>query len=212
MWPRFKRALALENLGNRGVGDSRRRGNLRLRNPLGLDEVTEHLRVGYRGHRMGFALVTLDQVAKNLQVVVFFRSELPTVQQRIDHADRSSQAPRSERMGRNGNSDDQRQVTVSGISSPVHSGHQQSFFHVPRSYSLVGHHVSDVHLPTVEVNHHNEPELVPGDVEHGTAADLVRMRVDLPNVREAFPGSMFGHSVPGPERYFRFGPLLPKLP
>jgi hypothetical protein len=41
----------------------------------------------------------------------------------------------------------------------------------------VGHHVSDEDLPTVEVNHHDQPELVSGNVEHGTPAHLVRMGV-----------------------------------
>jgi hypothetical protein len=72
--------------------------------------------------------------------------------------------------------------------------------------------VSDVDLLTVEVNHHNEPELVPRNVEYDTPAHLVRMRVNLPNVSEAFPSSVFRQAVPSPKRRFGFRPLVPKLP
>jgi NADH/NAD ratio-sensing transcriptional regulator Rex len=78
---------SLENFGNRGIGYSRRAANLSLRNALGFDQMSEHFRVGDWGHGVSLTLVSLDQVAKNLQIILFFQSKVSTVEKRIDHFD-----------------------------------------------------------------------------------------------------------------------------
>ena len=101
--------LALENFGNRGIGDARRLGYFRLRNALGLDKVTEHFHVGNRGNGMGFAFVLFNQVAKHLEVIFFFRGKVFSVQQRIDYLDRRVQfLVRTNRAKRK--ADDQRKI------------------------------------------------------------------------------------------------------
>ena len=132
MWLRFKERLPLRISEIVESAIPVAAGNLRLGNPLGFDEMTEHFRVGDRGHRVGLALISLDQVAKDLQVILFFRSKVPTVQERIDHSDRFLQLLiRTD--GTERKLDDQIQVTFSGIFPLVRSCHQQSSFHVPRS-------------------------------------------------------------------------------
>jgi hypothetical protein len=62
------------------------------------------------------------------------------------------------------------------------------------------------------MNHHDQPKLIAPNVEHRTAAHLIRMGVNLPHVGEGFPRGTFRHADPRPERRFRLRPSLPELP
>ena len=126
-------SFALKNFGDRRDRDSRGVGDFGLGNALGLDKVAEHFRVGNRRHGMRLALVSFDQVAQNVEVILFLRGKLPTVQERIDHADRLVEVV----VGTKGTErklENQLKVTVILLLS-VYSCHQQSPFHKPRSYS-----------------------------------------------------------------------------
>ncbi len=80
-------AFALQDFRDRRNRDSRGVGDFGLGNAFGLDKVAEHFRVRDRRHGVRLGLISLDQVAQNVEVILFLRGKVPPVQERVNHAD-----------------------------------------------------------------------------------------------------------------------------
>src|SRR4029079_1405403 len=72
-------------------------------------------------------------------------------------------------------------------------------------------HLSHVQLPGVEVDHRDEPELVPADVEHRELADLIGGVERLADIRKALPVGVSSYLIPRLKRRLGLRVFLPEL-